>query len=130
MQIITRKEAKLAGIKKYFTGKPCSRNHVCERFIKASKHRRRAREALAPGKHTSQDIRDIYNRQEGKCVYCKKLLGDRYQVDHIVPLSKGGSNYPSNLQITCDTIDGHLSCNQKKMCRDHIEFSKSIGLHI
>lgn len=31
MQIMTRKEAKASGLDKYFTGKPCSRGHICER---------------------------------------------------------------------------------------------------
>lgn len=28
---MTRKEAKASGLDKYFTGKPCSRGHICER---------------------------------------------------------------------------------------------------
>ena len=32
MQIITRKEAKAAGLQRYFTGKPCKRGHVSERL--------------------------------------------------------------------------------------------------
>lgn len=31
--IVTRAEAKAAGAKRYFTGKPCSRGHVAERFV-------------------------------------------------------------------------------------------------
>jgi hypothetical protein len=31
--IITRKSAKLAGLKKYFSGKPCTRGHVSERWV-------------------------------------------------------------------------------------------------
>ncbi len=33
MEIITRKEAKERGLKKYFTGVPCKRGHVCERYV-------------------------------------------------------------------------------------------------
>lgn len=32
-QIISRKEAKEKGFKKYFTGKPCKNNHICERYV-------------------------------------------------------------------------------------------------
>jgi len=33
MEIITRKEAKEQGLKYYFTGKPCKRNHVAKRKV-------------------------------------------------------------------------------------------------
>lgn len=33
MKIITRKEALALGLKRYFTGKPCPKGHVCERFV-------------------------------------------------------------------------------------------------
>ena len=33
MEIISRKEAKAAGLTKYFTGKPCSYGHVSERMV-------------------------------------------------------------------------------------------------
>jgi len=32
MEIITRKEAQEKGLPRYFTGKPCKRGHVCERY--------------------------------------------------------------------------------------------------
>jgi hypothetical protein len=31
--LITRSEAKAAGLTKYFTGKPCKRGHICERYM-------------------------------------------------------------------------------------------------
>jgi len=33
MEIISRKEAKSQGLKRYFTGKPCKRGHICERYL-------------------------------------------------------------------------------------------------
>lgn len=36
MEIITRKEAQEQGLPRYFTGKPCKRGHVCERFINST----------------------------------------------------------------------------------------------
>lgn len=35
MQIIQRKEAKLAGLNKYFTGKPCVNDHIAERYVQS-----------------------------------------------------------------------------------------------
>lgn len=95
---------------------------------KASKNRRRALERNAEGCHSPEDIRRIYSLQNGKCAYCKRELDYIYQLDHIVPLSKGGSNYPNNIQLLCDTIDGSLSCNQKKRDKDPIVFAQSLGL--
>lgn len=37
MKIISRKEAKELGLKKYFTGKPCKRGHIAERFVSAGR---------------------------------------------------------------------------------------------
>jgi hypothetical protein len=33
MEIISRKEAKAKGLKRYFTGAPCKRGHCCERAV-------------------------------------------------------------------------------------------------
>lgn len=33
MQVVTRDDAHLRGLKRYYTGKPCKRGHQCERFV-------------------------------------------------------------------------------------------------
>jgi 5-methylcytosine-specific restriction endonuclease McrA len=44
-----------------------------------------------------------------KCVYCRGKSGDPVlEIDHVVPVSRGGSNRVSNLVIACQT------CNRKK----------------
>lgn len=66
--------------------------------------RYRARKLNAEGIHTADDIKAQYERQSGKCYYAAcghSELGDTYHVDHIVPLSRGGSNWPENLVLTC-----------------------------
>jgi 5-methylcytosine-specific restriction endonuclease McrA len=80
---------------------------------------RRARKSLAEGSYAADDVKRIFSAQKGKCACCghkRKLT-----VDHIVPLSKGGSNWPSNLQGLC------LPCNSAKHARDPIEFMQSKG---
>lgn len=69
---------------------------------------RRARKLQAEGTHTAEDIQAQYTRQKGKCFYCGCKVGDTYDVDHIVPLSRGGTNWPENLVIACP------SCNRSK----------------
>jgi 5-methylcytosine-specific restriction endonuclease McrA len=85
---------------------------------------RRARELTAEGSHTIEDVRRIYAAQKGKCACCKTKVGNTYHVDHIQPLSKGGSNWPSNLQILCPT------CNLSKSDRNPVEFMQARGLLI
>jgi 5-methylcytosine-specific restriction endonuclease McrA len=61
----------------------------------------------AEGIHTDQDIAQILKNQNFLCNSCSVFL-ESYHVDHIIPLSRGGSNWPSNLQCLCPT------CNLRK----------------
>lgn len=203
-----RREAKANGLKRYFTGRPCSRGHIVERAtasgrcVKCNKvicsewasenqkwlntyhvewyhrdpdDRRRkinkrrenpevrkkhnetnaewrasrpdymsewktnnpekhkandlnylSRKKGAEGRHTGEDIERIYEEQSGRCVYCNKKLGRKYQVDHIMPLARGGTNWPDNIQLLCRKTKG--ACNQRKHARDPVEFARSLGL--
>lgn len=73
-----------------------------------NKQRRRAREKNAEGSHKAEDIKFLYYKQSGKCLYCEKELEKTFHLDHIIPLSRGGSNWKENLQILCPT------CNMRK----------------
>lgn len=66
----------------------------------------------------------LYALQKGKCACCQKPLGKKYHLDHIVPLSKGGLNIDSNIQLLRST------CNLQKSARDPIEFMQSRGFLI
>lgn len=69
---------------------------------------RRARLRAAEGSHTETDIKRLWWFQKGRCQYCGCKLGQRFHVDHMVPTSREGSNWPKNLCLAC------LSCNSKK----------------
>lgn len=86
----------------------------------------RARKRLAIGKHTGKDLVRLWHRQRGECARCGVRFGKRpsdggYQVDHVTPLSRGGSNWPRNLQLLCGP-DGN-SCNQRKRDKTPAEFT-------
>ena len=52
-------------------------------------------------------IRDrVLKRFNNQCCHCGS--GDRLEVDHIIPVSKGGEHSEENFQILCKT------CNLKK----------------
>ena len=76
----------------------------------------------AEGKFTKEDVARILREQKRKCAYCRKLLDSKYHLDHIHPITKGGSNFPRNLQLTCAT------CNKNKFTKDPIEFAQSLGM--
>ena len=59
--------------------------------------RRTKRTELGHGK-----IVRVFNRCEGKCQMCEKWVPYKErQVDHIVPVYKGGTNEMSNLWLLC-----------------------------
>lgn len=188
MQVVSRKEAKAAGLTHYFTGKSCVHGHIAKRFtstgqcseclkgydtrwsddpkkeklrakawrnknkqhtaaygkqyrqenrtevlrrlkawrdsnpmaMRAHEKTRRARKLNAPGTHTAADVRDILTMQRHHCACCGVKLAT-YHVDHIVPLSRGGSNDKANLQILC------APCNLSKHAKDPLTFMQERG---
>lgn len=185
--IISRASARAAGLKRYFTGRPCKRGHFAYRFMansqcskcaserakanpsaglkrgrawyarNAKKQRargrhkrtkniqhyrayavaynsknlprlaviarnRRARVRQNGGTHTLADIRALEKLQRGKCALCRVDLGDRYHVDHILAIARGGSNDRRNLQLLC------APCNHRKSARDQIDFMREQGM--
>jgi len=79
--------------------------------------RRRALVKNAEGSYTAEDTVAQYERQKGKCFYCGVDVGDDYHVDHVVPLSKGGTNGPENLVVACP------HCNLSKYAKHPMEFA-------
>lgn len=69
-------------------------------------HNRRARIANATGTFTETEWLVVCDRFDFRCPACG--LAVKLTQDHIIPLTKGGSNDISNIQPLCD------SCNKKK----------------
>lgn len=77
-----------------------------------------ARKRGAEGQYTVDDVHALGNRQSWVCnnPFCMCDIRAAYDVDHIVPLSRGGSNWPANLQLLCP------SCNKRKHAKTMDEF--------
>jgi 5-methylcytosine-specific restriction endonuclease McrA len=92
-----------------------------ERARSASR-RRKARLRGAEGTHTLADIEEIAKAQRNRCAYCRADLRSTIRhEDHIRPISKGGSNRRSNIQLLC------APCNLSKHASDPIDYAQRIG---
>jgi len=101
---IDRGEFKLVGVRKVFDGK---RNVY--RFLLSAGHEKT--EKVARKKKSREHIPSevqikVWKRDNGKCVLCGST--ENLHFDHIIPVSKGGSNSVDNIQILCS------KCNLKK----------------
>ena len=76
----------------------------------------KARRRGAEGRFRWSDIQRIYEEQKGLCFYCSGELAGKFHIDHMVPLSRGGINDPSNLCCAC------AFCNTSKRHRTAEEF--------
>lgn len=63
----------------------------------------------------------LYYLQKGRCACCENKLNGKYQVDHIFPIARGGTNYKENLQLLCK------SCNCRKHAIDPFVFANKNG---
>lgn len=85
---------------------------------RVSESGRRARKRSAQGSYTDVDIQSMLKDQKGLCKYCSKDISNQYHIDHVVPLSRGGSNELSNLVLSCS----HCNLSKgKKMLNEWME---------
>jgi hypothetical protein len=96
-----------------FKRKHAQRNREYRRthkeWFRATKRNRRARELGAHGSCSAKQWRWRIEYYGWRCRYCKKSLTvATVTQDHVIPLARGGSHWPSNLVPAC------VSCNSKK----------------
>lgn len=75
--------------------------------------RRAARRRGNGGSYTAKEWQDLCAQYDYRCLCCGECK--TLTPDHIVPVSKGGTSYISNIQPLC------LSCNHKKHAK-HIDY--------
>jgi len=71
----------------------------------------RARKYNATGIFTARTITNLYVKQRGNCAICSISLFGKFETDHVIPLSKNGSNNPDNIQLV------RPKCNKEKGCK-------------
>lgn len=76
--------------------------------VQTNNRNRMVRKRSIEGAHTAADVQAQYNRQRHCCYYCGCELNGKYHVDHVIPLSRGGSNGPENIVCACQ------NCNLQK----------------
>jgi len=63
--------------------------------------------------HIPADVdRRVREAARNRCGYClspQHLVMARLEIEHIVPLAKGGDNHESNLWVSCPLCNGHKS---------------------
>lgn len=74
--------------------------------------RQQTRRTSAP--MTAALIRGVTDQCDGLCSYC---LQPGASIDHVLPVSRGGSNDPSNLVLACGP------CNSRKGAKTPLEFA-------
>jgi 5-methylcytosine-specific restriction endonuclease McrA len=82
-----------------------NREQYNENMTRAA-HKRRARLESIGGSYTQEEWIEVLVRFDNLCAKCARP--SKLEVDHIIPISKGGSNYIGNIQPLC------RSCNAKK----------------
>lgn len=97
------------GVREEGESKQIYHRNYCEsnpENISHLKARRYAREKNAEGSHTLKQWKELKELHNNKCAICK--LEKQLTKDHIIPLSKGGSDFIENIQPLC------RNCNSKK----------------
>ncbi len=122
------REKRVASQKTYNINNPeirkkCRRNWVVKNpeASKRYNHERRVRKLNSEGKFCKKDLDFIFTSQKGRCISCPKSLKKGYDIDHIIPLSKGGGNDKYNIQLLCS------ACNKSKHAKDPIVFMQQKG---
>lgn len=87
--------------------------------------KRKAQKRGNGGSHTHKDITEILAAQGGKCAYfshCGNIITPKNRhIDHITPVSAGGSNNRYNIQVLC------RACNLSKGPNDPLIHCRSLG---
>lgn len=88
------------------------RNKNKNNLKKAIKYYLEGKTDKLPSKSPSRLLLKLYEIQNNTCPYCNNDMVDNIHIDHIIPLSKNGSNEIENLILCC------ANCNLSKSAKD------------
>ena len=86
-----------------------------------SKVHSKSNKSVKKRKGISNSVRiAVMERDNYKCQMCGATVDDgiKLHIDHIIPVSKGGSDSPNNLQVLCS------DCNHGKYDKDYLKHDK------
>lgn len=89
--------------------------------------RRKEQDAQAGGHWSEADIERIRKKLNDRCRYCNSPLNGAGEVEHLTPVSRGGSHWPLNLTLAC------FQCNKEKHGKnleEYLAWRKERGLLI
>lgn len=107
------KEARIQYFRlRYQANKPLLKAQVAEyakahrEYVKARFARYQARKMSAPGACSTEQLKARFEFYGNRCAYCGG--SDCVSADHVIPLFRGGSNFPANIRPAC------RPCNSSK----------------
>lgn len=65
---------------------------------------------------SEQNIENLFEKQQGLCYYCGCDISNGYDIEHKIPISRGGSNLIENICLSCE------NCNSRKHTKTEEEF--------
>ena len=79
----------------------------------------RVKQVGKSGRLTIAGLRHRIYDSGGKCEWCTvSLIGNPFEIDHIIPLYRGGGNVPDNIAVACPT------CNRSKSAKHPARFAQ------
>lgn len=86
--------------------------------FRSYEHKRRALLNAAPGQFTKEEFDQLCSKYNHRCLRCG--LEKQLVPDHVIPLSKGGTNFITNIQPLCS------KCNASKNRHHSTDYRKDI----
>lgn len=81
----------------------------------------RAQAANVRGTLRLADLRGVILESGGRCSWCgASVLGAEFEIDHVLSVSRGGTNTPDNLALTCP------DCNRQKSDKHPARYAAEI----
>ena len=90
-------------------------------IIRAANNAYRARRRGAAGTLTAAEFATILERQKFRCHWCGISIKTQSQMDHVMPLVRGGEHSAANVVGSCGL------CNRRKRSKDPILWANELG---